>query len=246
MIWSFVRCAPASREFFLRETSMSVVLHLRQFAWFTAVSALGFAAPVVVHAQGFEGAITMRMAPPRNGPVLPEIEFLSRAGNVRVNVMSPAGSIAILGLGNEKKTYMLIESQRSYTEVSVADLDVAGAAAPGAVTVTKTGKKETVAGYECEHVIIASAANTRGAGTPTDVCVTRALGTYVNPLASLAGGVANGWQRQLTADGGFPLKVTRADGTVELEVTKIEKRRVSDSQFRIPAEFNKVDMPRRP
>lgn len=202
--------------------------------------------PVALHAQGFEGAITMRMAQPRNGPALPELEFLSRGGNVRVNVMSPAGSLVILGLGSEKKTYMLIESQRSYTEISAAD--VVESSVPENVTLkmTKTGKKETIAGYECEHVLMASTSNAQVTGPAMDVCTTRALGAYVNPLSSMAGGRANGWQRQLTADGGFPLKVTRADGTVELEVTKIEKRRISDSQFRIPADFNKVDMPRRP
>ncbi len=213
-----------------------------------ALAAFGTSAllPVALHAQGFEGAITMRMAQPRNGPVLPELEFLSRGGNVRVNVMSPAGSLVILGLGSEKKTYMIIESQRSYTEISVAD--VVESSVPENVTLkmTKTGKKETIAGYECEHVLMASTSSAQVTGPAMDVCMTRALGAYVNPLSSMAGGRANGWQKQLTADGGFPLKVTRADGTVELEVTKIEKRRISDSQFRIPADFNKVDMPRRP
>jgi len=33
---------------------------------------------------------------------------------------------------------------------------------------------------------------------------------------------------------------------VALEVVKIEKRRVSDMQFRIPADFTKMDMPRSP
>ncbi len=213
-----------------------------------ALAALGASAlvsPVASHAQGFEGAITMRMAQPRNGPALPELEFLSRGGNVRVNVMSPAGSLVILGLGSEKKTYMIIESQRSYTEISAGDVADAGGAENAGLKMTKTGRKETVAGYECEHVLMASATG-QSTAAPMDVCMTTALGAYVNPLASMVNGRAGGWQRQLTADGGFPLKVTRADGTVELEVTKIEKRRISDSQFRIPSDFNKVDMPRRP
>jgi len=211
-----------------------------------AVGASAFGTPGSAGAQGFEGAITMRLASPRNGPALPELEFLSRGGNVRVNVTSPAGSLVILGLGSEKKTYMIIESQRSYTEISVADVVETTGTESGTLTMTKTGKKETIAGYECEHVLMALTTTAQSTGPVMDVCMTRALGAYVNPLASMAGGRANGWQRQLTTDGGFPLKVTRADGTVELEVTKIEKRRVSDSQFRIPADFNKIDMPRRP
>ena len=54
------------------------------------------------------------------------------------------------------------------------------------------------------------------------------------------------WQRQMVKEGGFPLRVTLADGSIPIEVTKIEKKRVNDTLFRIPADFSKMDMPRRP
>ena len=211
-----------------------------------AVIALAVAvAPCAMAAQGFEGAITMRVASGGRGGSVPEsIEFLSRGGNVRVSVTTPAGSVAILGLAAEQKTYVVIESQRTYMDVSAGDAVAATSASAGVTTVTRTGARETLAGYECEHVIVES----RGSnGTQkTDVCVTSALGPYVNPMTSLAGARLSAWQRELVKDGGFPLKVTMADGTVALEVVKIEKRRVSDMQFRIPADFTKMDMPRSP
>jgi hypothetical protein len=76
--------------------------------------------------------------------------------------------------------------------------------------------------------------------------MTQALGRYVNPVASMGASMMTPWQRQLVADGGFPLKVIGNDGAVIIEVTKIEKKRVSDTQFRIPPDFNKMDMPKRP
>ena len=78
------------------------------------------------------------------------------------------------------------------------------------------------------------------------MCLTSVLGPYVNPMASLGGTRLTSWQQQLARDGGFPLKVTLPDGTVVLEVTKIEKRRVSDALFRIPSDFSKMEMPKRP
>jgi Domain of unknown function (DUF4412) len=203
-----------------------------------------FAVPPALSAQGFEGAITMRLATGNRGSSAPEtLEFLSRAGNVRVSMNSPAGSVAILGLSAEKKTYLVIDAQRTYMDVSSGD-GMSSAASAGPIKVTRSGRKETIAGYECEHVLVESSAG--GNSQKTDVCMTSALGPYVNPMASFGGGRLAPWQSELAKDGGFPLKVTMADGTVAVEVTKIEKRRVSDAQFRIPAEYTKMDMPRRP
>ena len=204
------------------------------------------ATPMAAQAQGFEGAITMRLAAMgRNAQGVQELEFLSRAGNVRVNIASPAGAMSILGLSSEKKTFLVIESQRSYVDVTNTEAGTAMASAAANAKITPTGRKETIAGYECEHMTIESTAPGDRAQS-MDVCITKALGPYVNPMSSVGGVRVPAWQAQLMRDGGFPLKVSRADGTVELEVTKIEKRRVSDTQFRIPADFNKMDMPKRP
>lgn len=223
---------------------MFPVLTRRLAATLGAAGSL-LAVPPALSAQGFEGAITMRLATGNRGSSAPEtLEFLSRAGNVRVSMNSPAGSVAILGLSAEKKTYLVIDAQRTYMDVSTGDAMSSVAATAGATKVTRSGRKETIAGYECEHVIVESSAG--GNTQKTDVCLTTALGPYVNPMASFGGGRLAPWQSELAKDGGFPLKVTMADGTVAVEVTKIEKRRVSDAQFRIPAEYTKMDMPRRP
>ncbi|MCC6244525.1 MAG: DUF4412 domain-containing protein [Gemmatimonadaceae bacterium] len=220
-------------------------LSTSRIAALASMLAVGFTSSSL-QAQGFEGAITVRIpAMGRNAQGVQEIEFLSRAGNVRVNMASPAGAMSILGLSSEKKTYLVIESQKSYVDVTSTDAGTAVATAAANAKVTPTGRKETIAGYECEHMTIEST----GAGDRAqsmDVCITKALGPYVNPMSSVGGVRVPAWQLQMMRDGGFPLKVARADGTVELEVTKIEKRRVSDAQFRIPADFNKMDMPKRP
>jgi hypothetical protein len=207
---------------------------------------LAMAWPLVASAQTFEGAITVRMAG-RGGQPGTDIEYLNRNGNVRVSLASPAGPVAILRLATEAKTYMVIESQKAYMEVPTADA-VSAVAANADKTkdakITRSGRRETIAGYECEHVIVEVPGD--GDTQKTDVCITQALGRYVNPMAAFSGAAMAPWQRQLASEGGFPLKVIGHDGTVVAEVTRIEKKRVSDTQFRIPADFNKMAMPKRP
>lgn len=199
--------------------------------------------PVALGAQPFEGAITMRMLGGRAGAPAQEIEYLVRSGNVRVNIASPAGAMSILGLSAESRTYMLVESQRMYMEIPAGDAAAATSAA-GDVKISKTGRHETIAGLTCEHIVI----ETNGATGPqkTDVCMTQGLGPFVNPMGNLMTARTTDWQRQLAKDNGFPLKVTAGDGSVQLEVTKIERKRVNDALFRIPADFTRMDMPRRP
>jgi hypothetical protein len=208
-------------------------------------SALGVCASSVcatsVSAQSFEGVVTVRLASRGGQPQ--EIEYLARNGNVRISLPTPAGPAAMIALGAEQKMYMVLDSQRAYMEIPTGDIAATAAKAPG-VSVTRTGRKETIAGYECEHVTV----ETTGASgvQRTDACIAASLGRFISPMGGVGGATAPAWQRLLTSEGGFPMKVTMADGTVALEVTKVEKKRVSDTQFRIPADYNKMDMPKRP
>ncbi len=207
----------------------------------------------VASAQAFEGVITMRMSPMRAGSDgLQEIEYMSHAGKVRVNVKSPMGPMGVIGVPEEKKLYVLIDPQSMYMEIST---DAAAGRAGGANVniaepkITRTGKKETIAGRECEHIIVEMQQET------TDVCVARGLGPFMNALSGVGGMMGMGgrgasaqpaWQRSLAADGAFPLKVTKPDGTVQLEVTKIEPKKLADALFTVPGNYSKMDMPRRP
>jgi hypothetical protein len=53
------------------------------------------------------------------------------------------------------------------------------------------------------------------------------------------------WQRVLSSAEGFPLKVTLDDGTVAMEVLRIERRRVSDTQFSVPADYVLLQPPKK-
>lgn len=205
-----------------------------------ALAAVGsLAALSPLEAQPFEGTITMRMsARTAQGVMNQQMEYLVRSGKLRVNMAGPAGGMAMIAVPQERKMYMLVAAQNAYMEMALPDpATVAkGANAPvDDVNVTRTGRMETVAGMTCEHVEVSS---TAGA---TDLCLTKALGRFVNPLDGLRQGAVAPWQRQIENE--FPLKVTMPDGSVPLEVTKVERKRLSNELFTVPGSYTKMAMP---
>jgi hypothetical protein len=205
-----------------------------------AAAALGAAtmAAAPLQAQEFEGVITMHMAgTARDGTPMPDLEYMARSGKMRINAKSPMGNMGIIAVPSEKKLYMLMDAQSMYMEQPLSLTSSNPASSATAPTVTRTGKKEMIAGYECEHVTVTEKSNT------LDVCMARGLGPFLSAASALPGATMPGWQKALIADGGFPLKVTKADGTTQLEVTKIEKKKLSDKLFTVPDNYSKMDMP---
>jgi hypothetical protein len=194
-----------------------------------------------VQAQGdFEGSVSLRlMARAPQGLTMQPVEYLVRAGKVRVNIVGPMGGMAMLAVPREQKLYLLMAAQNAYSEIPItAAAGTAVTEASGDVKVVRTGRRETIAGYTCEHVQITSAAQT------TDVCLSKDLGRYVNPLEAMQGNASPAWQRAVGTDG-FPLKVTLPDGTVALEVTRIEPKRLANDLFSVPLSYTRMEMPRR-
>lgn len=192
----------------------------------------------------FEGSVSLRLsARTPQGVTMQPVDYLVRGGKVRVNVAGPLGGMAMLAVPREQKLYVLMAAQNAYSELpmSAAVTAAAGAVpaeAAGDVKMVRTGRRETIAGYACEHVQVTAAAQT------TDVCLSTALGRYVNPLESLRGSAAPAWQRAVGGEG-FPLKVTLPDGTVALEVTKVEPKRLANDLFSVPLSYTRIELPRR-
>lgn len=204
-----------------------------------AAMTAGLGARSPLAAQPFEGAITMRMsARTAQGVMNQQMEYLVRSGKLRVNLAGPAGGMAMIAVPQERKMYMLVVAQNAYMEMALPDpATVAkGVNAPVEdVKVTRTGRMETVAGMTCEHVEVSSKTGA------TDLCLTKALGRFVNPLDGLRQGTVAPWQRQIENE--FPLKVTMPDGSVPLEVTKVERKRLSNDLFTVPSSYTKMTMP---
>jgi Domain of unknown function (DUF4412) len=207
-----------------------------------AVAIIGAAMPL--SAQSFEGRISFKVADQHGASQ--EMVYQVRDNKVRFE-MPGAGGLSgamILDPANQKMI-MMMPSQKMYMERAfVAPAAASGSAKAAAnAKVTATGKKETVAGYQCEHFLV-----TDSDGASIDACIAHGLGSFMAPPAGnpMTGGAsnANDWRSKLGKDG-FPLKVTKGNTTV-LEVTKIEKMSLDPSLFTPPDGWKKFDMPNMP
>lgn len=123
---------------------------------------------------------------------------------------------------------------------------------------TSTGKKETIAGHECEHWLM-------GEKQEVDICAAKGLG-YFGMGGQSAGGLGS-WKNfvfspkmlaqaaahpewvKFLEGGAFPLKLTAtSDGKamMTMEATRIEKKALDDSIFSIPPDYKEMSVPGMP
>lgn len=99
----------------------------------------------------------------------------------------------------------------------------------GEAKLTKTEKKDTVAGRDCEIWQIEEP------GKPTrEACVIKG-GSFADPN----GGAVTAWEKELTVRGVFPLRVTEGDKP-KLLVTKIDMHPVDAAGFTIPKSYKNL------
>ena len=213
----------------------------RIFLTATAFIALA-ALPLAVRAQGaFEGVVTFQMQAGRGG--MQTMQYAIKNGKVRMDI--DAGAMQMFTLMNPaaKTVDMVIPMRQVYMEQTMGD-DMMADSAAMKTKINWTGKKETIAGCECEDATV-----TNDAGETVDVCLAKGLGRF---MSMRSGGMGRGMGRgrEMAMGGGwedhigemFPLKVSRG-GQVQLEATKIEKKSLDDSMFSIPDGYQKMSMP---
>jgi hypothetical protein len=212
------------------------------------------AAPAVVTGSGdpfgatFEGELTMHATSARQPPH--DITFLAKGDKLRFDATGPHGdkTHAIFEPGT-KKVVTVMDAQKMYMEVDLGQmaaraLPAAAQDAPRA-SVTKTGRHEKVAGYDCETWEITQP----GAKRTSEACVAQGIAFVdfgsLGPLGGSA--MPRGWMEELREKKFFPLRFVEKDETGKetqrMEVTKIEKKKLDDALFAIPAGYRKMEMP---
>lgn len=180
----------------------------------------------------FEGVITIQVNGPRGKQ---DMRYSIKGQKMRMD-MSSAGMQMYSLFDQAKKTVdMVVPMRKMYMQQTVnADRIKAGAdSAIAAGKITWTGKKEKIAGHECEHATFKDAQ-----GQVTDVCFAKGLGSFMSLGGALGG--ASAWQHHLGES--FPLKIVR-EGKVEMIATSIEKKSLPDSLFTVPSGYTKMSMP---
>ena len=202
------------------------------------------AAPRMLGAQStFEGVITMHMTAQGMDQ---DVAYAAKGENVRMDMSMGGMQVFILFNTAKKLMNVMLPMQNMYMERPIDNMIPAPNTGGKSPDVAWTGKKETIAGYECEHATI-----TDGANAPADACLAKNLGAFLTMggggLMGGGGGRRGGgpqagtWQSQLPA-GVFPLKVT-SGGNVVMEVTNIEKKTLDPALFTVPEGYQKMAMP---
>jgi uncharacterized protein DUF4412 len=185
----------------------------------------------------FEGGLVMRTTTAQGTK---DLLFVTKGGKLRVDTPEPEGRTAhtIFDPAASKLT-IIMDSQELAMQMPIPHAADATVTKPP--TITRTGKHETIAGYDCEDWEIVSAG-----GNHESTCVAQGLPFFdFSALAGPAGG--HSWAEELRDKNAFPLRAVDLDPSGKeisrMEVTRIDKRPVDDTAFTVPPRFHVMDVP---
>lgn len=202
-------------------------------------------------AQDFEGKIVMNVKSPQG---MQAMTIYTKGALSRTEVTTQRGSVATINDADKKEMIMIMDAQQMYMKRST-DMPAMGnpnAPARKPADIKRTGKMETIAGYQCEHITV-----TEENGDVIDACVAKGMGNFApmgsggfggrggrggggagGPGGGPPGGNPTGWTRDMER-GLFPLKAVKGGETI-MEVTSIEKKALDASLFAPPAGYTEM------
>jgi len=199
-----------------------------------------------VQAQAFEGTLTFVARGVDGDKTITE---WVKGTDTRYD-FAPAGSTSAQGTmiidGSAKTRTVIMPSRRAYM---TAPYDPASrkpaAAGKSDVKWTRTGKTETVAGVKCE--VIHGVGTENGKPKEADICVAKGFGfgggsTGGGPFSEALTEYAN---LSLAPGEGIVKMTSIEDGKsqVQLELTKVDRRKLAGTDFQPPAGFTKMERP---
>ena len=186
-------------------------------------------APVPAAAQTFEGAVTVKVHPDGGGPPV-DREYLLRNGAMRHEAKSGETPGVVIADPSIKTMYFLMPERRTYVVWPLATSGASGSHPD----IVRTGRKETIAGYECELWRVKDANDPSG---ELSVCVATGLGAW-----ALGGPGEPEWAAFVREQRGFPLKMSKASGHLVMEVIKVEAKPLDAALFTVPADYTELNI----
>ncbi|WP_394842898.1 DUF4412 domain-containing protein [Pendulispora brunnea] len=193
----------------------------------------------------FEGEIGLRVQRQTGAPT---DMIVSAAGErVRLDLTSIDGKKSYTLVRPDGKAILVMDSEHAWTEMDLlkAGAAVAEADPGGNPTVTKTGKKQTVADYDCEIWEIKHANGSR-----TESCIAEGLAAF-DFGALLPGGAplktSGPAGNEVHEKKMFPLRSVEFDPsgkeTSRMIVTRIDKMKIDPARFEVPANYSQIKRP---
>ena len=237
--------------------------HPRRFMG-AAVVAVAFPAGLAMaQPASFEGLVAYKLTG-KGGAT--EMTQMYKGTKSRTEVTSGAQSTAMIMDGAAGTMTILMPPQKQYMVMDMKTMggglagmlgkghkDSGSGGTPGTPgtmpKITATGRKETIAGHECEYYVM-------GDKGEMEVCSAKGLGMFMmgqspmggalSSMASLAALATNSDAAKLFADGFFPLKVVNTEHgkkEVVMEATRVEKKPLEASLFAPPPDYKEMKMP---
>ena len=186
-------------------------------------------APLVAQRQ-FEGYIAQRLMGEKGESQT--METWVKGARMRVDMKAGGRTMSSIVDRSTGRMMILIPQSKMYLEQQMPDAE---GDAEGEGRVTRTGRRDVVAGHRCEIIQVKDAK-----GNVSEVCGATDLGTA---MMTRPGQKTPAWMRGMK--GFFPLRVSDGKGKVVLEVTEVEAKQVDDAMFAPPAGFRAMQAPRR-
>ena len=227
-----------------------------------ALVALPCAASLALAQAGFEGVVAYKMA--GNKGAATEMTQMYKGTKSRTEITSGAQSTAMIMDAVAGTMTILMPPQKQYMVMDMKNMggglagmlgkghkdSSSGGGTPGSLPkITATGRKETIAGHECEYYIM-------GDKQEMEVCSAKGLGMFMmgqspmggamSSMASLAALATGSDAAKLFADGFFPLKMVNTEHgkkEVVMEATRVEKKPLDASLFVPPPDYKEMKMP---
>ena len=199
-----------------------------------------------VSAANFEGKVSYKISSGRDKAQ--EMTYSIKGKKMRMEIPNQKEMGPMIMDMEKKEMMMTMPSDHMYMTMAIPDAATdAAAKARDEVTLEKTSETEKILGYTATKYI-----STDSKGVVSDLWLAEGLGTFMpmsnqNPMGrSRANASQKGWERALAGKEMFPLRVVSKDKSgkesFRMEVTKIEKKSLPDSDFEAPAGYQKFDM----
>lgn len=208
----------------IRRTTLGILLTI-------GLSTLA-SAQELVEKKSFEGIVGYQM---RDIQSIEALSLFMKRGRLRIEGTEQGGGNAILLDYGLKKSFVIVSGREQYVELPVVYAPPRGARVPPRVNVQKTDSTDEIEGYECDQFL--ATVDT----LEFEIWATKELGTAGSFLTSQV----SDWMWKILDMGYFPMRFIARDATGEesrrFEVTSVVKKSLSESLFRIPSDYEKID-----
>lgn len=218
--------------------------------------ASGAAPGAALGAMGdFEGEIGVLAKSKSDKLPAAPMTVLVKAGRIRFDVPKTEGRPPTRGyfvmnskekkaimVNDDQKTAMVFDASKFGSQLSQLGIPATPQAAAQQTPpkITKSGHSDTVAGYKCEDYDVETSD-----GRKARVCVSEAAAGWLDVFSNSTPG-SMFWAKGFLDGQKFPLRMIafEADGSEgsRMEVTKLEKKPLSDALFVVPPGYRTIDL----